>query len=44
MTESEIEVKLRALKSEHDGLYWKFVALERKVNSLESELRRVRRY
>lgn len=43
MIESELEVKLRALKSEHDGLYWKFVALERKVNSLESEVRRFRK-
>lgn len=34
---------IEQLKRDHDGLYWKFKDLERKVNGLESEVRRLRR-
>ena len=34
---------IEQLKRDLDGLYWKFVHLERKVNNLESELRRLRK-
>ena len=34
---------IEQLKRDHDGLYWKVIHLERKVNSLESEVRRLRK-
>ena len=37
------EYKLEQLKRDHDGLYWKVIRLEHKVNSLESEVRRLRK-
>ena len=37
------EYKLEQLERDLDGLHWKYVHLERRLNSLESELRRLRR-
>ena len=34
---------IEQLKRDHEGLYWKVIHLERRVNSLESDVRRLKR-